>query len=372
MNAIYMSRPVRAGKNPGRRQAGVTLVEVMVTLLIVSLGMLAVVGLQLRIGKSADLGKQRSEATRLAQQKLEQLRTYGSLTVYTSNMVNSSDTISANANYATNTSFNRSWKVSAAATQDLGRTAQVSVDWTDSAGFAQQVQLVSSIAATDPILEGSLWFPLPDGTILRRPKNRSIDIPIPATSIPGTGRSYVPWTGIGATFNYLVFNDASGDVVQTCTSLPSLSSATCTPFNGYILSGYISGPRSTAVTGISFSGTQYVSGTPECSVDQAFDQNSPTTPLVGYLYYVCLITPTDHDSNAATAKVWTGRIDLAGVTLGPGTFTCRYTPNAAAVANELHPATYTLVDRSLDNKNYYVTNNSADCNATGLTLHKTN
>lgn len=359
------------GKNPGRRQAGFTLVEVLVTLLIVSLGMLAVVGLQLRIGKSADLGKQRGEATRLAQQKLEQLRTYGSLTVYANNMVGSSDTISASANYATNTSFTRSWKVSAAATPDLGRTAQVSVDWNDSAGVAQQVQLVSSIAATDPVLEGSLWFPLPDGTILRRPKNRSIDIPIPATSIPGTGKSYVPWTGSGG-FSYLVFNDASGDVVQTCTTLPSLSSATCTPFDGYILSGYLSGPSSTLVNAISFTGTTHVIGTPQCSVDQAYDQNSPTTPLVGFRYYVCLVTPTDHDTNAATARVWSGRVDLAGPTLGVGNFTCRYTPNASATANELHPATYNLVDRSLDNKNYLVTNNASDCNATGLTLHKTN
>lgn len=49
-----------------------------------------------------------------------------------------------------------------------------------------------------------------------------------------------------------------------------------------------------------------------------------------------------------------------------------FLPLGHGVLQGLHPAAYNLVDRSLDNKNYFVTNNASDCNATGLTLHKTN
>lgn len=363
-----------------RTQQGFTLIEALVALLVMSFGMLAVAGFQTNLSLSSDVAKQRTEATRLAQEKIEELRTFDNLTSYASNMVSSTsgteETISSNT---TNTSYLRRWSVTTAATPDTGRSIFVTVGWTDRAGNQEQVQLFSHISATDPALNGSLFFPLPDGTILRRPKNRNIDIPIPAISIAGTGKSFIPWTG-GETQTYLVFSDASGDIVQKCTDEPTadnLDTNVCATFDGYLLSGYITGTASQValVTKIvvPFGGQQYVNGTPECSVTAAIDQTT-NTPIAATKSYVCLIQPTDHDNNFNNARVWSGRVDLAGATSASlaGTYTCRFSSDENTTENDKHPAVYSLVDRSLDNQNFYISASNCASEQYFRVLHLTN
>lgn len=346
-------------------QRGFTLIEALVSLLVLAFGLLAIASFQITLSRNSDVAKQRTEATRLAQEKLEQLRTYPTLTVYGNQMVSSTNLTQETIN--TNAAFTRSWGVSAAGTVDTGRTIFVTVAWTDRAGATEQVQLFSNISSSDPSEVGGLWFPLPDGTILRRPKDRSIDIPIPAIAISGTDKSYVPWAG--GSGGYLVFSNVSGDIVLKCTgaTAPSASDLTnsgvCTAFNGYVLTGYISGGLVASATGIAFTG--FVgTGTPECTVGNATDQNDGTTLLTGYKYYACLIQPT-----TTSPRTWTGRTDLTGSFAG-GTKTCRYTTSASTTDNNNHPATYTAVDRSLDNQNFNVIS-SGSC-PTDTVLHKTN
>lgn len=343
---------------------GFALIEALVTLMVVSFGMLAIAGFQTTLSLNADVAKQRTEATRLAQQKMEELRTFNNLATYGNSMVSS--TTGTQQTITTNATFTRTWGITSAGTPDTGRTVAVTVAWTDRAGNAQEVKLLSHVSASDPLLTGSLWFPLPDGTILRRPKNRSIDIPIPATSIDGTGKSYIRWDGTSGGF--LVFSDTSGDIVQKCTTKPTaVNLDTCTEFKGYLLTGYINGSMVANVTQIDFSNTQYISGAPECSVAAAYDQNTnPPAVITGYKYYVCLIQPTDHDTNAATARVWSGRTDLAGTMTK--TKVCRYSTDANTTANDNHPAAYSLVDKSLDNQNFYITTNTGNCD-TGSVQH---
>ena len=77
------------------RQGGFTLVEAMVALLVTAFGMLAIAGFQMTLSRSADLAKQRSEAVRLAEEKIEELRAFTSVdtvsgaTDYTSDVVSS-------------------------------------------------------------------------------------------------------------------------------------------------------------------------------------------------------------------------------------------------------------------------------------------
>ena len=349
-------------------QAGFTLIEALVALLVTAFGLLAIAGFQITLARNSDVAKQRTEATRLAQEKLEQLRVYPSLVVYTNQMVSSTNL--TQEVITTNTAFTRTWGVSTAASVDTGRTMFVTVAWTDRTGAAEQVRLFSNISASDPSEVGGLWFPLPDGTILRRPKDRSIDIPIPAISISGTDKSFVPWSG--GTGGNLVFSNVSGDIVLKCTGATAPSAidvdltianynGPCSIFNGYVLTGYISGASAASATGIlfsSFNGT----GT-ECTVGNATNQNDGTTLLAGFRYYACLVQPT-----AASPRTWTGRTDLTGPT--SGTKTCRFTSSAATTDNNDHPVTYTSVDRSLDNQNFNVISNG-NCPANTV-LHRTN
>ena len=366
---------------------GFALIEALVAMIVMSFGMLAVAGFQVNLSLNSDVAKQRTEATRLAQQKMEQLRTFDTLTVFGNKLVSSTSTSPATQEtITTNTTFTRSWAVTSPNIPDTGRSATVTVAWTDRAGNPEQVQLVSHISATNPLLTGSLFFPLPDGTILRRPKNRSIDIPIPAISIIGTDKSYVPW--LGTSLGFLVFSNNSGDIVQKCSvtptnanlSAPVVSGVTpiCGTFNGYLLTGYITGTASkvalvTKVV-VPFTSAQYISGTPECSVGLAYDQTTSTpTQIADTKYYVCLIQPTDHDTNGSTASVWSGRVDLAGDTAASlaGTQVCRFSTSATTTVNNNHPATYLLVDRSLDNQNFYISSSCADASASRV-LHLVN
>ena len=59
---------------PSRRQGGFTLIEVLVAFLVMTLGLLAVIRLQPALRQHAELARQHSEATRLAQQDVERLR----------------------------------------------------------------------------------------------------------------------------------------------------------------------------------------------------------------------------------------------------------------------------------------------------------
>lgn len=379
---------------------GFALIEALVAMMVVSFGMLAIAGFQTTLSLNADVSKQRTEATRLAQQKMEELRTFENLAIYGTQMVSSSavtpvtqETITSIAGTATNATFTRSWAITSASAPDTGRSVVVTVAWTDRAGNAQQVQLTSHVSATDPLLTGSLWFPLPDGTILRRPKNRSIDIPVPAISIPGTGKSRIPWTGTSG--GYLVFSDNTGDVELKCTTTPTSeadlkNTSICTKDERYLLTGYISGSQFAKVTKIEFSSVQYITGTPECTVGDALDQNTGTK-IANYKYYACLIYPTDHDTKATTARVWSGRVDLAGdtstsLTDPPGTQVCRFSVTTPVIQlptgieptlpyNNNHPETYVRVDRSLDNQNFSIIEKSdkiktIDCVA-GSVLHAT-
>ncbi|PIY28990.1 MAG: hypothetical protein CO105_12755 [Comamonadaceae bacterium CG_4_9_14_3_um_filter_60_33] len=365
-----------------KSQHGFALIEALVALLVMSFGMLAVAGFQINLSLNSDVAKQRTEATRLAQQKMEQLRTFDNLTTYANIMVSSTSATEETITSSTsNTIFTRSWQMTTANTPDMGRSIYVTVAWTDRSGTAERVRLFSHISATDPALNGSLFFPLPDGTILRRPKNRNIDIPIPAISISRTDKSYIEWpTGDTHNPSYLVFSDASGDIVQKCSTLPTadnLDTNACIRFDGYLLSGYITGGASQVdmVTRIQvpFESQQYVSGTPECSVTSAFDQTTGAA-ISDTKSYICLIQPTDHDTNANTARVWSGRVDLEGETNTSlaGTYTCRFSTNANTSDNDDHPAVYSLVDKSLDNQNFYITSNIDDCSAAPRFWHRTN
>lgn len=338
-----------------RRQRGFSMLEALVAMLVMAFGLLAVAAFQITLSRNSDVAKQRTEATRLAQEKLEALRTYGTVAAYGSQIIGS--TSATQETVTTNATYTRTWGAAAVNSVDTGRAVQVSVAWTDRAGDNHRVQLLSTVAETDPLDVGALMFPKPDGTILRRPMDRSIEIPIRATDINGTRRSYVPWSGSSG--GYLVFSNDSGDVVQRCSSTPTASNVedgnTCVNLSAYLLTGYLSGNRASTsyVSGVDFSNTQYMAATPECAIGNAEDQSTGAT-ISGHLYYACLIQPSDHDSNSATARVWSGRSNIALFTSSGGTNVCRYTPSATTTNNNDHPATYTLVTGSLDNQNFEI------------------
>ena len=247
-----LARRGRTGPRSRSAQAGVSLVEALVAFLVTAFGMLSVAGMQASLSRNADTAKQRSEAVRLAQQKMEQLRSFDAITggnySYGVDVV-SNATEAGIAPAASNTTFTRTWTV----TKDDGATAttaidsrkwiHVTVDWADRQGATQPtpVSLHSVIARNDPVmLKGLIAGQVRPA--VRYPKNRSLNIPYPAVTTSDPTRSaFIPPPG-NVTF---VFDNATGKIVQSCTGVTNLteginlSSYSCVARNAYLLSGYV-------------------------------------------------------------------------------------------------------------------------------------
>lgn len=233
---------------------GFTLLEALVAMLVLSFGMLAIAGFQVTLTRGSDLAKQRTEAMRLAQQRMESLRSFGqvepsvSVVNYTDNVSNigSPDVITTNA------TFTRSWAVTVGP-NDTERWINVTVTWFDRAGQQQSVQLLSVIARFDPQDIGTLATG-PGGTNVRKPKNRNLNIPYPAVTLSGGTRSaFIPPPG-----NVIyVFDNTTGSIVQSCAPTPvpitALSRAGGVVTAAAAGHGFVPGNRVT-VTGVSDSG----------------------------------------------------------------------------------------------------------------------
>lgn len=355
---------------------GFTLLEALVALLVMGFGMLALTSLQLSLSRNADVAKQRTEAMRLAQDKIEELRSYNGIDDGTSpwdNLASSStaESISSysigTATVGTNTTFSRSWSLGGT-NADQYRVAKVTVSWTDRANETQSIVLTTAIARNDPSLTGYANFPLPQNTNLKRPKNRNLNIPIQAIDL-GDGRSaYRLNDGF-----QVIFSDTTGGVVRTCTGLDETGSneadANCSNVDGYIVAGYVSGsitsssgsdPSPTMPTGINTSGiTGNTTGsTIKCIYQQATDVSASTTTYIsGFHYYLCVI-PVDVGSG------WSGTIRLGGVSVLSSYKVCRfqYADSNFVDDNERNDGSYDNVQMSLDNQNYYISSSSgANC-----------
>jgi len=350
---------------------GFTLIEALVALLVLAFGMLAVAGFQMQLSRGSDIAKQRTQATRLAQEKIEELRSFEQLTARVGKFSFADLATGTDAQQTVgNMAYTRSWSVSGTAT-DPYRVASVTVAWTDRANEAQTVNLASVISRSDPADVGGLTVPPIENGILRRPFRRSINIPVPAIQLGGrnAGKSTLQWQPGG----WLVFSDAVGDVISKCTNQPdddTIIEDVCTTITGYLLTGFVNDGGTSnntwdlawTLTGadIDIATRQHITAV-ECFVSAATDQNNGT-PLNDFLFYACLIQPQNHDSNPATPPVWSGKLVFAPAPTGTQRV-CRYDGNLSD-ANGV----YQLVEQSLENQNYKLIA-SGSCGS-GLAIHQ--
>lgn len=134
-----------------RHQRGLTLIEAMVAFLILSLGMLAVVRLQPAMRQHAEAARQRSEATRIAQQDIESLR--GIATASLDSLTDADYAIEPDGLGSPRYALQRRIDT---ATWPQARGISVVVNWPDRGGEPQQVRLFTLIAAADPSAAAAL------------------------------------------------------------------------------------------------------------------------------------------------------------------------------------------------------------------------
>lgn len=244
-----------------RRQRGASLIEAMVALAITALGLLTFVGLHLAVRANADVSKQRSEAVRIAQQDLENIRVFristtaaaapdaplidtvvtgannADRTLSVSNTVNGVTTI-----YSGNATYTLTRSISTPTGADYSEV-RVQVAWTDRQGQTQQVVLRNIIGRVDPGAAASL-FVKPNGSPVRDTLGRNVQVPIPAKNLGDGTSAFKPNSG-GAIA--VVFDNETGMVAKTCAVAPTTTTAEittasltgCNSDRGYLISGFI-------------------------------------------------------------------------------------------------------------------------------------
>lgn len=295
-------RRVSAGVGSRAVARGFSLIEALVAMLVMAFGMLAIAGFQATLTRGSDTAKQRSEAVRLAQLKLEELRSFDGISTgaytYGTDVVGSVSAQNLTPS-ASNTTFTRSWTVmrtdgvTAATVDDTQKWITVTVDWADREGATQQtpVRLRSVIGRNDPIaLKGLVAEQA--RTKVRYPKNRNLNIPYPAVGTSNPNRSaFIPPPG-NVTY---VFDNVTGNIVQSCTGITDgelvegvdvEAAGTCTTFatNAYLLSGFVrffTGNNPGADDIINTNGTTFdLSSSGPLTIDSSVTGNGPST-------YVC-------------------------------------------------------------------------------------
>ena len=368
---------------------GFFLIEAMVSFAIMSVGLLALAGMQISLSRNADVSKQRVEAMRLAQQRIETMRSFthiapvattpddpdrnGNLKLAWNSL--GSDTDKNNplqsANFS-NATFRRTWTVDGLAT-DAMRPISATVKWTDRAGTPQTVTLNSVISQSDPGNAAALGFPLPDNTNLKLPKNRMLNIPVPAVDVGGGKSAYQIASGMT-----IVFSNLTANVVQKCTGQVTASTygttaAGCSSYDAYIVAGYVSGaisntsgtpavPSGVNSNGVSFysASGRTISCTYAIAKDVSTGANIPTSH-----YYLCLIPV------APANGTWSGTIRLGGIPTTGDYEVCRFeypgsSADTPAQRNDRNIQPYVNVTSSIDNQNYIVaTNNDGSCPVVG-------
>jgi type IV pilus modification protein PilV len=134
-----------------RQAAGFTLVEVLIAVVVVSIGALALGSLQVALSRHADAARQRTEATKLAISRLEELRGFEQVLTEADKQAYA-DLLSGSDQplLDSNTRFERQWQVQGTA-EDPYRRVDVQVTWTDRSGDTNQtfVRLGSLIARAE-------------------------------------------------------------------------------------------------------------------------------------------------------------------------------------------------------------------------------
>lgn len=394
------------------RQRGVTLIEALLAFLVLAGGVLSMAKLQPHLQAHADMSRQRSEATRIAQEDIESLRAVALLqadaatsgvTPY-ERIATVTSTVERLNDAALNTVFRLTRQIEDSSSARL-KAAAVSVAWAARDGSPQRVVLDSVIAGENPALAGALTLP-PSLLTPASGYARAPGIPASAKTL-GDGRSVLK-TGVASTIAH-VFDNLSAQVTQRCTDLPSdlateqLSASDltqCRELRGRWLSGTVrfsnaSPPNPQEANDspldltLSLTLTDVAdAASPSCSTEAlktvqyraADGLRREAVPLLAtpasigvaewlelgerYVAYQCVVPIR------GAAGRWSGRSDIVPLGWSLGTTAadhqvCRYTADldrsGAIDRNEEHPPAYTAVDRTLQQQNFLVIRGDQRC-----------
>lgn len=343
------------------RARGVSMVEALIALGVMAFGIMGLVGIQANLRSNSDVSKQRAEASRFAQQMIEERRNFVSLqSTGDPNVFGYADIVTSTPATidGSNATYTREVSVSDSAAARM-KTVRSTVSWTDRAGQAQSIHLFAAIGGASPELAATVGIPALS-TSGRLPQGRSLQIPRHAIDMgDGTSRFAPPG---GGTLRWY-FNNQSGALTRICTDAEN-----CTDVNARLLAGFVR---------FSLGSTQPTPANAESPADDGpngievlVDQDAPLDTINlcfeddqgTYIDYYCAIHVT------SDAPRWTGQSFVTGLPLASSIAStsasdyrvCRYTTQRSQavvpteITNAEHPYRYVDVDVGLQFQNFLV------------------
>lgn len=366
---------------------GISLIEALVAMAVMAFGMLGVVGMQATLRGNADLSKQRTEAMRIAQERMEDLRNFSVLdTTAGAKAFADKATFAATTvtGYTTNTTYTVSGSVTPAGAAN-DKTLAIDVTWADRSGTTQNVRLVSAMAHIAPELAASLVVSPQGAGGTREPEGRRRGIPLQAKNLGDGTSGFRPPQAASPTATVWVFNNVTGVITSVCQTAVGTNSAlslanivSCNTTQKYqLISGFLlfhtTGVQATAA-GLSAPPSQVDPLTIQAEVAQTAPvttgavcfhaDDALTTPPV-YRAYFCAVPV---DTSTAPQLAWAGALQVNTVSLGARAMTSTgdTDPNHRRVCRYRAAATYALTETNgpLANQNLVLTEAPFSCTTT--------
>lgn len=353
-----------------RARRGISLIEALVAMAVMAFGMLGVVGMQATLRSNADLSKQRTEAMRIAQERMEDLRNFSVLPT-TAGAKAFADKASfgpaAVTGYTTNTTYTVSGSVTPT-TASPDKTLVIAVGWTDRAGSPQNVTLISAMANISPELAASLVVSPQGAGGTREPAGRRRGIPPQAKDFGDGTSGFRPPQPVGTGVVW-VFNNVTGLITSVCNSTDDNSALTLAGLTGCVnsqayqlISGYLRVSSSTTQpTAAEMANPIPFASLASSTFEAEVAQTAPSTGNIGcfhgraaaYVEYYCAVPVT-----SPTPTTWSGTLRIKATTLpqlstslADVTFTnvkvCRYRALTGAEPNPV----YVGINAPLANEN---------------------
>lgn len=131
-------------------QRGIGLLETMMVIVFVAIGIVAIIKFQHTLIYNTNTTQQQANATRVALNKLEQLRDFSTLTTTTGYIAYNDIATGTSTQTVGNTTYSLSWTVTNNASPPY-KTLDITVTWTDRTGGSQSIRLVTRVAGADPL-----------------------------------------------------------------------------------------------------------------------------------------------------------------------------------------------------------------------------
>lgn len=131
------------------RHNGQTLIEALVTLVIIAIGVIALIRFQNYLSYDNSLSQQKGEATTIAQSQIETLSEFQVLNTTAGYTAYQDINSGSSSVTGTSAAYTVTWTVTTTASPAY-KTIDVTVSWTDRRGAAQSVRLIRHIAGVEP------------------------------------------------------------------------------------------------------------------------------------------------------------------------------------------------------------------------------